>query len=200
MIEGRPIYANWWSKSKLADVIVFDLDGTLVDSDNANLLSYEAAAMNVLSRQVQINVEPGVRITRETLSELIPGIRNEQLKAIVMQKESMYQKYLSKTIVNVQLLDIIENSKNKKIILATNSRRLRADMLLDHHGLTDKFVKKFYRDAVNPRDKYIRFIPEIRKEGKSIVVFENDADAIESAIKCGIKYDQIINVCRSECE
>lgn len=196
MIEEKQKSEDWWSKCKLADVIVFDLDGTLIDSDNANLLSYEAAIMNVMSRKVQINLVPGIRMTRQILPEIIPGIGIKQINEIVAQKELMYPQYLSRTIVNAPLIDIIEKSKNKKIILATNSRRSRADMLLDYHGLAGKFLKKFYMDANNSRGKYTRIMPEIQKEGESIVVFENDAEEIDLAITYGIKLEEIINVRR----
>jgi hypothetical protein len=66
--------------------------------------------------------------------------------------------------------------------------------LLDHHGLADKFVRKVYREAEDPRDKYMRLMPEISNEDKSILIFENDANDIESAISCGIGADRIINV------
>ena len=196
MIDGSQERDHWWSKAELADVIVFDLDGTLVNSDIANFLSYKAAAIHVLSHQVGgFNFDPGIRITRETLAKVIPGVCDEQIKRIVAQKESIYPQYLSRTILNAQLINIIERSKNKELILATDSHRSRADILLYHHGLTDKFTRNVYRDAEDPRDKYMRLIPELLKEEKSIVVFENDVNAIESAIACGIEIDRIINVC-----
>lgn len=194
MIEEKQKSEYWWSKSKLADVIVFDLDGTLIDSDNANLWSYEAAIRKVMSRKVQINLVPGIRITRQILLELIPGIGIKQINEIVAQKEIIYPQYLSRTIVNPSLIDIIENSKNKKIILATNSRRSRAELLLNYHGLAGKFHKKFYMDLNDSIGKYARIIPEIKKEGDSILLFENDVGDIESAITCGLKLEQIINV------
>ena len=195
MIDGSRECEDWWSKAELADIIVFDLDGTLIDSDLANFLSYKAAAMHVLSCQVKMNFDPDIRITREKLAKIIPGICDIQLARIVAQKERMYPQYLSKTTVNMQLVDIIERSKRKELILATNGRRSRADMLLDHHGLTDKFVGKIYWDAEDQRDKYMRLGPGTLKEDRSIVVFENDTNDIKSAIACGIRADQIINVC-----
>jgi phosphoserine phosphatase len=39
MIDSSREREDWWTKAELADVIVFDLDGTLVDSDVANFLS-----------------------------------------------------------------------------------------------------------------------------------------------------------------
>ncbi len=196
MIDGRRECEDWWSKSELADVIVFDLDGTLVESDVANCLSYKAAAMNVLSHRVKINFDPGIRITRETLAKMIPGVCSEQITKIVAEKERIYPHYLSRTILNMQLVDIIERSKNKELILATNGRRSRADMLLYHHRLTDTFARRIYRDSEDLRNKYMRLMPELLKKAKSIVVFENDENDIESAIACGIGVDQIINVCR----
>lgn len=191
----------WWSKAELSDVIVFDLDGTLIDSDIANFLSYKAAAVHVLSHPVdELNRHVGIRITREVLAEAIPHICDEQLTRIVTQKEQIYSQYLSRTILNIQLADIIKHLKSKEIILATNSHRSRAEMLLQHHGLSDKFSRKIFRNTEDPRDKYMRLIPELLKEEKSILLFENDTKDIESAIACGIESDRIINVCETENE
>ena len=197
MIKTSRGHEAWWSKAELADIIVFDLDGTLVDSDIANALSYKAAVEHVLSHQVsEFNFDHDIRITRETLKDIIPGICEDQLKEIVKQKDFIYPSFLSKTILNDQLVDIIKHSKCREIVLATNSHKFRADMLLHYYSLTDKFTRKIYRSTEDPRDKYIRLMSGLLKDKKSIVVFENDENAIKSAIACGIEFDRIINVCR----
>lgn len=69
-------------------------------------------------------------------------------------------------------------------------------MLLSHHGLIEKFSRKIYWGAEDQRDKYARLMTKLPKEKISILVFENDDNAIESAIACGIGIDQIIDVRR----
>ena len=130
MIDKNRESKDWQAKAKLADIIVFDLDGTLVDSDTANTFSYKAAAMHVLSCQAdELDSNQPTRMTRETLIKTIPKINDEQLSRIIYRKERIYHKYLSKTILNVQLSNIIEHSRRKELILATNSHRARAEML-----------------------------------------------------------------------
>lgn len=196
MVDGSQAREDWLAKAELADVIVFDLDGTLVDSDLANFLSYKDAVMRVLSRQVNMDTFQSARITREILAEIIPNITDEQLIKIALQKERIYPKYLSKTNINPQLIEIIDQSGGKDVVLATDSRRYRADMLLNHHGLTEKFSRKIYRNTEDKRNKYVRLMSEIPKEKMSIMVFENDEHAIDLAIACGISIDQIIDVRR----
>ena len=139
MVDESQVREDWLTKAKLADVIVFDLDGTLVDSDLANFLSYKDAAMRVLSRKLNMDTAQSVRITREILEKIIPNITDKQIINIALEKERIYPEYLSKTSTNPQLIEIIERSMGKDVVLATDSRRCRADMLLNHHGITEKF-------------------------------------------------------------
>lgn len=68
-------------------------------------------------------------------------------------------------------------------------------MLLHHYSNADKFVSKVYRDIAHSREKRNRLIPELSKTEKSVVTYENDEHAIESAVACGIGADRIITVC-----
>lgn len=129
MVGGSQTREEWLAKAEQADCIVFDLDGTLVDSDHANFLAYKDAVMCVLSTQIEMSFTQGIRITREMIKELIPRISNKQLEDIASHKERAYHKYVSKTKINPQLIEIVERSQGKEVVLATNSRRYRAEIV-----------------------------------------------------------------------
>jgi beta-phosphoglucomutase len=200
MIDRGQAPEEWLVKAGLAEVIVFDLDGTLVDSDYANFLAYEDAVIHVLSKHIELDFSHSIRITRESLKEFIPNITDKQLEDIASYKERIYHKYLSKTKANSQLIQIIARSQGKEVVLATNSRRCRAELLLNHHGLIGKFSRKIFRGDEDQRDKYARLMADIPKERTPILIFENDGNAIELAIACGIGIDQIIDVRRARNE
>lgn len=92
MVDIGQAREEWLVKTGLAKVIVFDLDGTLVDSDYANFLAYEDAVTHVLSKHIKLDFSQSIRITRESLKELIPNITDKQLNDISSHKERIYHK------------------------------------------------------------------------------------------------------------
>ena len=155
MVGGNQAREEWLAKADRAEVIVFDLDGTLVDSDHANFLAgaYKDAVMCVLSTKIKMDLIQGTRITREVLKLIIPEITEKQIEDIFSLKERIYHKYISETNFNPQLIEIIAHSQGKEVVWATNSRRCRSEMLLN---LIDKFSRKIYRGAAYQRDKYLQ--------------------------------------------
>lgn len=194
MAEGKEVVEYWWSKAEAADVLVFDLDGTLINSDLANFLSYDAAISQVLSIRSQMAFDPNNRTTRETIKKQFPAICSDKLYQVVAEKERLYCNYLPQTVLNLQIISILERSIGKEIILVTNSRKKRADMLLKYHGIAKRFTHILYREDAVILNKYQLLLSKICGNNKSIVVFEDDVFDISRAIAAGINSNFIIKV------
>lgn len=186
---------NYWRlKAELADILVFDMDGTLIESDFANFLAYKAAIEEIAPEWKRLLFNPNLRVTRKVLSSIYPGITKQQVDSITKLKDYIYPQFLSSTVSNDILVDLIMNSIDKKLILATNSRKERAKVLLSHHGLFDKFDQKLFGDASSPQKKYLKIAEILGGKVTSAVVFEDDQDEINSALKYGFDIRNVINV------
>lgn len=134
--------------------LVFDLDGTIVDTDIANFLAYKDAIQQIIGLEIPISYSKYGRFTRENLLSVIDNLTNLQYKNIIDMKNILYKKYLPTTKVNSSLIKIINKYINtNKIILATNSYRDRAEVVLHHHGLNNifdhMFLKKITKRRIN---------------------------------------------------
>ncbi|MDR6513807.1 HAD family hydrolase [Chryseobacterium camelliae] len=175
-------------------IILFDLDGTLIDTDKANFLAYKSAIFKITN--IKIDDIYKERINRTLIKEILIGTSDELLSEIVLAKEKIYSEYLSYTKLiaeNYKLL--LKHSNTNKIYLVTNCRKNRALQLLDYHNIRNYFTDFIFRDE-NTESKYInKFETAIRRldlNKKDILIYENENVEIEKAIKIGIKQNQII--------
>ena len=76
-------------KIQNAEILVVDLDGTLIDTNQANLLAYQAATLEVTGTALPEQAASYERLTRNRLQEALDDLPADLLDAIVQRKEAL---------------------------------------------------------------------------------------------------------------
>lgn len=180
-----------------ANVLFFDMDGTLIDSDYANFLAYEEAIQQVLGQVLELDsfYTSDQRFTRECLERTIPGLTSQHIVKVVQLKNTIYTKYISATKLNKLAWRILKKySKTNDTVLVTNCREERAKKMLEYHGVFDNFGHKFFRNdscGDKKNKKYRHALTTLNMDPSLVFAFENDANEIEAAISAGISAHNI---------
>ena len=148
-------------------ILFFDMDGTLVDTDFANFLSYKKAIQSCVKLEKEIEFDPNERFNRASLKAVVPNLKETDYDEIIQKKEENYKEHLSETKLNKSVVDILlKYSQTNKTVLVTNCREDRALMTLNYHNLTDKFSKIFFRtisENGQPINKYKKAISSLSR-------------------------------------
>jgi beta-phosphoglucomutase len=178
-------------------LLIFDLDGTLINTDEVNFFAYKEAIQKVKKLDLALLHKNDERFTREKLYSTIKHLSNKEYKNIIDIKNNVYHKYLHKSKINHYILKNIKKlSKTNKTVLATNSHKNRANLALQYHGLKNFFNHKFYKEDYGKDDnKFLHVLEHLNADPSLVIVFENDSHEIKKAIVSGVPDTNIINVC-----
>ena len=198
MKQVKTTLINIYDKIATDNILFFDMDGTLVDTNYANFLSYKKAIKLVTKSNFHIDYNPTQRFNRSLIKIAIPNLTEQELVMIISEKEKCYDDFLPKTQLNNEIAEILNRyCKTNKTVLVTNCRKDRALATLNYHGLTDKFSNLFFRQFGKEKKKINKFQNAISCLGifpKLIIAFENEETEIEDAHIVGIQNIITINV------
>lgn len=179
-------------------VFLFDMDGTLIDTDLVNFLSYKNAIKSFVKPNQELQYNPNERFNRKTLKTIVPNLTKNQYQKIIEQKEENYKDLLPKTKLNKKVTDVLEQFyKTNRTVLVTNCRKERALMTLNYHNLLDKFNDFIFRQSSDNKkriNKYKNAIARLNLSAQTVIVFENEKQEIDDAINAGILNNNIFNL------
>lgn len=158
---------------------VFDLDNTLVKTNQANNLAYKEAIKSVVGNDIKISNE---RFTRNDLTTIIPSISSEKIVEIIERKERLYGDYLQTTILNLELFKILKILRKigQKTILLTDSHSIRALQVCSYHSITSYFNYLYCKEDYGGNNKY-EFLKKQFSPNSVFFLFENDPVEISKA-------------------
>lgn len=175
-------------------VYIFDMDGTLVNTDIANRLAYQQAAKNVCNRSLFDIVG---RMTRDSLK--YSHLSQEDEIRIIEEKKNIYSNYLDKTLLlpSASVLRFLQE-QGCTIILATQSNKERAIQTLRYHHLEDYFTALYFKDDLGScTNKFAYVIAQRHLNPENVIVVEDNDVEIENAIKEGVNRDNIVHILKS---
>ena len=178
-------------------LLIFDLDGTLINTDEVNFLAYKEAIKEVRKLDLTLLYKDDDRFTRENLYSILAGLKVQEYENIIKIKNDVYHKYLHKSVVNHIILKIIEKfSPSNKVALATNSHKDRANMLLRYHSLINVFDYTFYKEDYKNQgcNKFEYIFNHLNIDPSLAIVFDDDNYEIKKAIFLGVPHKNIVNL------
>jgi len=173
--------------------LFFDLDGTLVNTYEADYLAYRDAIAEITG--VQIKQEDFYRtngmVMRNKLAILTPKLNESDYPKVAAGKKRHYPKYLDHTKVNKSLIHLLlSQSQHMITALITTASKDNAELVLKHHKLKSYFEFCVYGSEVkthkpNP-ESYLLALDRAGLKADEVIAFEDSKSGVTAATRAGI--------------
>ena len=170
---------------------IFDMDGTLFDTRQANYLAYKQALNEFgfdVSREYYFDFCNG-KYYMDFLPQLV-GDNKELLQKIHALKKECYHKYLREVIPNNHLLCILESIRGQyKTALVTSASKKNVETLLSYFKVLDLFDVIVTQENVKKKkpdpEGFFYAMKASEAKADETMIFEDSSEGIEAARKTG---------------
>ena len=175
----------------MIDGILFDLDGTLIDTHEANFLAYQSGLKLIGLEIDRKKFESTIgKDSRQFLSEIFPELSEKEINLVRSYKSKNYSQFFSKMVVNDFFVRIIKENRDKTIALVTNGKKINVLEVLQFHGLLELFDHVITGDDV-PFGKpsnliYLHALKVLKLNPDQVIAFEDSLAGRQSAQSAGI--------------
>lgn len=173
--------------------LFFDLDGTLVNTYEADYLAYRDAIKEVAGVDVDRDsfAKTHGQEARQKLDYLAPGLSDEDIDRVRHAKKNHYPKYLQHTTPNTTLIDFLRDmSQHHVTAIVTTAKSHNAEAVLEAHGLTDLFEIKVYGDDVKDAkphpESYLLALERSGLRADEVIAFEDSQSGLDAARAAGL--------------
>lgn len=178
---------------------IFDLDGTLFNTNGVNYYAYKAALEEFdisLDKQYFENNCSGLHYKK-----FLPQLCNNDLdltEKVHDRKIKLYSQYLFKSKMNVHLFNFIKLIKNEyNTAVASTASRANIKMILDSFGVYDLFDLIIGQEDVMYHKPHPQAFLEAMKyfnaEPCDTIIYEDSQVGLEAALQTGATVMQVRN-------
>lgn len=177
---------------KFKKTAIFDLDGTLVETDAANGAAYRTAL-----NRLGVGMIAGFygRISSDVVRTAM-DLSSEEMDAVVRAKIKVYCRELWRTRLgpasDMFRCVLVHRSAFDKVVLLTDSSEQRARETLARFDLARHFDEIVCNGGRG--DKFANYFGAFDSDPAACVVWENEEGQIKSAIAAGVKMENIRKV------
>ena len=172
--------------------LLFDLDGTLVDTREANYLAYrDAFAESGHELTVDVFATTWGRDSRDFIPDRLPGIGQGGVDTIRAAKSRLYADQLHRTTVNESLIAFLRlMSPTHRTALVSTAKSGNGRQILDVHGLTPLFDVVVWGDDVEKSkpdpEGYLRALELLGADAADALAFEDSETGRLAALAAGL--------------
>ncbi len=175
-----------------AHIAIFDLDGTLIDTDAANAAAYDVALRRFgFAGIAGMSARVSSNIVRKAAK-----LCDDEMDAVITAKVAEYRCQLGHTRLGpaADALRFVLYNRNtfSKIVLLTDSVERRAYETLRYWSLDGCFDEIVCNGGRG--DKYANYFSSFDSDPAASVVWENENSQIHAAIAAGVRNENIRKV------
>lgn len=171
----------------------FDLDGTLVNTYQADYLAYRDAIQEVLGiniAEAEFAKTHGQEM-HQKLALLAPGTSQVDAKKVAIAKKQHYKKYLHLTEPNGELIAFLAQfAEHHAMVLVSTAKRDNGLRVLRKHNLEQYFSHMIFGDEVTHSkphpESYLIGLQKTGLKAEQVLAFEDSQAGIASAEAAGI--------------